>query len=157
MKDPGVVTQLDDKYGIRDYELPGFLPENLSGVVTLETGNLKRLYNGIKPLDPCGYRNEYLRCLSGSMSDKDAADVVKEHAEFGTQYVNDQLSKWYYYVCTTTSMIAFIKQATTTPTGTPSVRPIGMGGCKRISWTSLLMEENADVFRRTFWCKWLWE
>ena len=145
MKDPGVVAQLDAKHGIRDYELPGFLPENLPDTVTLETGNLKRLYNGLKPLagtDPCGYMNEYLRCLSGSMSDKDAADAVKEHAEFGTQYVNAQLPKWYYYVCTATAMIALIKQAAATPTGTPDVRPIGMGGCKRRAWTSLLMEDK---------------
>ena len=111
----------------------------------------RRGISNVCTLDTFGYRNEYLCCLSGYMSDKDVTDVVKEHAEFGTQYGNTQLSKWYCYVCATTSMIVLIEQALTTPTGTPHVRPIGMEGYKRRDWTSLLMEDNTDVFRRTFW------
>ena len=154
MQDPGVVDQLDAKHGKRDYELPGSLPENLPAPVELKASDLKRVYSELKPLagtGPCGYRNEYLRFVSGAMCSPQAADAINKHASFVSLYVNAELPKWYYYVASATSMIALIKKAATTPGGTPDVRPIGMGGCKRRAWTSLLMQDNADVFRKTFW------
>ena len=154
MQDPGVVAQLDAKHGKRDYELPGSLPDNLPDIVQLKESDLKRVYSELKPLagtGPCGYRNEYLRALSGSMCSPQAADAINKHASFASSYVNAELPKWYYYVACATSMMALIKKAAMTSGGTPDVRPIGMGGCKRRAWTSLLMQDNADVFRKTFW------
>ena len=48
-------------------------------------------------------------------------------------------------------MIALIKKEAAEKGGTPDVRPIAMGSCKRRAWTSRLMGDNADVFMRTFW------
>ena len=48
-------------------------------------------------------------------------------------------------------MSALIKSPPTVEGGTPDVRPIGMGGCKRRAWTSCLMKDNRVIFRKTFW------
>jgi hypothetical protein len=85
------------------------------------------------------------------MADQVAGQAVLCHAEFATRYVNAQLPKWYYYVASATSMMALVKQLSPDPEGTPDVRPIGMGGCKRRAWTSMLIKDNADVFHKSFW------
>ena len=81
---------MDAKHGIRDYELPGRLPRNLPDKVKIQAGRLRKLYRELKPLagtGPCGYRNEYLRCLSGEMLDLEAKEVIKRHVVFATQYI----------------------------------------------------------------------
>ena len=154
MLDKGVVAQLDAKHLKRDYELPGHLPQNLPSPVTINPNSLRRVYRELKPLagtGPCGFRNEYLQCLAADMLDPSAKLAVEEHAHFASLYVNAVLPKWYYYIASATAMMALIKKHAAEPGGTPDVRPIGMGGCKRRAWISLLIQDNADTFRRSFW------
>ena len=154
LRDQGVVAQLDAKHGVRDYELPGHLPQDLPRPVKIRGPALGKVYSKLKPLagtGPCGYRNEYLICLATEMLDPDARKAVSKHANFATAYVNAELPKWYYHIASATAMIALVKKAASTPHGTPDVRPIGMGGCRRRAWISMLIQDNADVFKKTFW------
>ena len=57
--------------------------------------------------------------------------AVKRNKEFGELFVNAELPFWYYWLSTTTKMIALIKAPPTVEGGTPDVRPIGMGVYKR--------------------------
>ena len=150
----GVIDQLDAKHGDRIHPLQGSLPEDLPPKVSLKAADLARVYHELKPLagtGPAGYRNEYLTCLTAFMYDPQASDAVKLHADFATKYVNADLPAWYYWMICSTTMIALIKKLAEVQGGVPDVRPVGMGSCKRRAWTSLLMQDNADVFRETFW------
>ena len=96
-----MVSQLDVKHGIRDYEFPGSLPENLPEPVELKSLDLNHVYSDLKPLTdtgPCGYRNEYLCDLSVSMCSNQDVDAINKYALFTTLYTNAELIKWYYYV-----------------------------------------------------------
>ena len=77
--------------------------------------------------------------------------AVGRHKDFAEKFVNAELPSWYYWVSCATKMIALIKTEAKDPGGTPDVRPIGMGGCKRRVWTSCLMKDNSDIFNQTFW------
>ena len=154
MRDPRVVSQLDVKHGPRVHAMPGHLPPDLPDEVRLKPSKLERVYHQLKPLSgtgPAGYRNEYLSCLSAFMYDSEANSAVKHHCAFAELFVNAKLPAWYYWIMCATSMIALVKREAAEPGGVPDVRPIGMGSCKRRAWTSLLMQDNADIFRETFW------
>ena len=85
------------------------------------------------------------------MMDPQEKMAVARHAAFAQAYVNATLPKWYYYVASATSMMALIKNHPSTPGDTPDVRPIEMGGCNCRAWISMLIQDNASVFKRTFW------
>ena len=154
MGDQGVVDQLNVKHGPRMFPLLGKLPENLPGKTRLDKKLFAKGYRELKPLagqGPDGYRYEYLSCLATSMACPRAKQAVPRHREFAESFINAELPSWYYYISCATKMIALIKSPAATEGGTPDVRPIGMGGCKRRAWTSTLMKQNAEVFKSEFW------
>ena len=151
--DAGVVRQLNNKHGPRMHQLPGVMPQGLEKA-KFNIKTFTQRYRDLKPLSgvgPDGYRYEYLSCLAATMTCPNAASAVKRHKEFGELFVNAELPAWYYWIATATKMIALIKAPPTVEGGTPDVRPIGMGACKRRAWTSCLMKDNANVFKQTFW------
>ena len=153
MGDQGVIRQLDEKHGPRMHQLPGTLPPDMPRA-KFAVKSFKQRYRMLKPLSgvgPDGYRYEYLSCLGSTMSCPLASAAVLRHRDFAESFVNADLPAWYYWVATATKMIALIKSQADTEGGTPDVRPIGMGGCKRRAWTSCLMKDNKDTFKATFW------
>lgn len=154
MRDQGVVDQLNIKHGPRMFPLPGRLPQGLPDKAKLDYDVFHQGYRELKPLSgqgPDGYRYEYLSCLATSMACPVAKQAIPCHREFAELFINAELPAWYYYIACATKMIALIKSPPKTEGGTPDVRPIGMGGCKRRAWTTCLMKVNADVFKNTFW------
>ena len=150
----GVVNQLNVKHGPRMFPLPGTLPENLPEKVKFNLNTFAKGYRELKPLSgvgPDGYRYEYLSCLATTMTCPLAAEAVRRHKDFAEKFVNAELPSWYYWVACATKMIALVKKEAEVQGGVPDVRPIGMGGCKRRAWTSRLMKDNADTFKRSFW------
>ena len=79
------------------------------------------------------------------------SEAVRRHKDIAEKFVNAELPAWYYWVSCATKMIALIKKEAEIQGGIPDVRPIGMGGCKRRAWTSRLIKDNADTFKRSFW------
>ena len=151
MGDLGVVRQLDAKHGPRVHRLPGALPGDLPEKVAFNIISFQKRYSELKPLSgagPDGYKYEYLSCLASSMTCPRAAQAVVRHKDFAERFVNADLPSWYYWIATATKMIALIKSPPTVEGGTPDVRPIGMGGCKRRAWTSCLMKDNRDIFKK---------
>ena len=154
MTDPGVIRQLDAKHGPRVRPLPNALPEGLPTKVKFEDKKFRETYTRLKPLSgtgPDGYRNEFIRALSAGMSCTVAAQAIHLHKTFAEQFVNADLPPWYYWVACAVDMVALIKSLSSQPGGTPDVRPIGMGGCKRRAWTSRLFRDSDVAFKKTFW------
>ena len=138
-----MVRQLDVKHGPRVHRLPGALPGDLPERVTFNIKSFQKRYSELKPLSGAG--------LASSMTCPRAAQAVVRHKDFAEHFVNVDLPSWYYWIATATKMIALIKSPPTVEGGTPDVRPIGMGGCKRRAWTSCLMKDNRDIFKKPFW------
>ena len=114
----------------------------------------KRTYRDLQPLTgtgPDGYRNEFLRALASGMSCNISREAVNLHMLFAQDFVNAELPAWYYWVACAITEVTIVKAPAAQPGGTPDVRPIGMGGCKRRAWTSRLFEDNSDMLRRTCW------
>ena len=154
MADPGVVRQLERKNGPRVHQLPGSLPLDLPPKIEFDHDKFRLTYRQLKPLSgtgPDGYRNEYLYSLAAGMSCNLSLEAVRLHKEFAEGYVNADWPAWYYWVTCAIEEVGLIKSPADTPGGTPDVRPIGMGGCKRRAWTSRLCKDNAPVFKTTFW------
>ena len=154
MNDPGVVAQLDRKHGHRVHILSGRLSQGLPDRVGLDGKLFHKVYRSLKPragTGPSGYRNEYLTALTCSFTCPIAKVAVDRHREAVDLYVNADLPAWYYWVATSCAMVALIKSKAKVPGGTPDVRPIGMGECRRRAWTSVLMKQNAKCYKKTFW------
>ena len=130
------------------------LPQGLPSKIKLETRRFRKTYRSLKPLagtGPDGYRNEYLTCLTTTFTCPVANSAVDNHRLVADLYINADLPSWYYWIACSCAMVALIKAEAAVQGGTPDVRPIGMGGCRRRAWTSSLMKDNAKCFNKTFW------
>ena len=70
------------------------------------------------------------------MSYNISREVIREHMLVVEGFVNAEMPAWYYAVECAIDEVALIKTPPATQVDVPDVRPIGMGGCKRRSWTS---------------------
>ena len=112
--------EMRKKHPLREFQLPGCMPENNSAEIELDLNETYRKLNSKSGTGVDSCRNEYLKVLTQDFSDDQAKRAVESHEYVANEFVNGKLPGWYYWIAQMVNLVPLIK-------GPGKHRPIGMG------------------------------
>jgi hypothetical protein len=91
-----------------------------------------------------GRRNEFLRALTATFDDPQAARVMAEYDHFATTAANAGFSSWFYLLWSSARLVPLVKpSANPVPEGAdPDVRPVAVGETDLRAITSSMISDT---------------
>ena len=98
-----------------------------------------------------GFRNEYLKALLPDFADSRARQALPLLDDFACEFVNAELSPWFYYGFSSVKEVALVESEAESVGAAPDVRPIGIVECLRRVICSALISQHKSVLAEHLW------